>query len=83
MSGWKAMVKRPMTEDNLYELLGEMLIAKVTWKEAEAAFKEVLDNDPRYKNGREGQAAKAIHDLEFTMRFRHWLDKDDPPKKKA
>jgi hypothetical protein len=83
MSDWKAMVSRPMTERKLYELLGVMLKAKVKWAEAELAFQEMLDNDPRYKKGHVGEADKDLHMMELRMRFSYWLDKGDEPKKKA
>jgi hypothetical protein len=80
MSEGKAMATRPMTEHKLYKLLGEMLKAKVTWPEAEAAFKKMLDNDPRYA-GEIGESNKALHLMELSMRFRDWLDKGDETKK--
>lgn len=80
MSDWKAMVSRPMSERKLYELLGEMLKAEVTWEEAEAAFKEMLDNDARYKKGKVELAQKDMFLLELRMRFRTWLGQRRPAK---
>ena len=77
MEVWKAKARMPMTEWQAYELLGEMIKAKVTWEQAEPVLESMVANDPRLADTepKMRDTHRKMHMLESDQRFRSWLTK--------
>lgn len=77
MEVWKAKARMPMTEWQAYELLGEMIKAKVTWERAEPVLESMVANDPRLADTepKMRDTHRKMQMLELDQRFRSWLTK--------